>query len=360
MANIDEPAPLRSRHDILEFYRNRIMYVIAIMVFLFVTPFSILNLVQGNYLLSLAFAAVVATFSINGVALHLKHDPPIPFIYLLLPGFVTIAISLVYEGLPGALGCFPGILVAFFVLPRRVAVICGIAMLAVAAPVMIYTQGVDMAMRFVASLTLTIAVIYVIIDVIRELQNDLMDQVVTDPLTGAYNRRQMEFVLGEAIERHQRNNTPASVLMIDIDHFKRINDEHGHDSGDQVLKGLVKLIKNRSRKLDRLFRIGGEEFLLFLADTPAPAAVKQAESLRGRISESTLLKQRPVTVSIGVAEYHRDLKALEDWIKIADNALYKAKESGRNRVFSGHDLDGAPPPPTSTDTGADGRRARER
>ena len=357
MANIDEPAPLRSRHDILEFYRNRIMYVIAITVFVFVTPFSILNLLQGHYVLSLAFAAVVITFSVNGIALHLKRNPPIPFIYLFIPGLITIGVSLTYEGLPGALGCFPGILVGFFVLPRRVALACGIAMLAFATPVLIYTQGVDMGMRFVASLTLTIVVIYVIIDVIRELQNDLMDQVVTDPLTGAYNRRQMEFVLGEAIERHQRNNTPASVLMIDIDHFKRINDEHGHDTGDRVLQGLVQLIKNRSRKLDRLFRIGGEEFLLFLADTPAPAAVKQAESLRGRISESTLLKQRPVTVSIGVAEYHRDLKSLEDWIKIADNALYKAKESGRNRVISGHGLNEAPAPDNADE--ADGLRVRE-
>ena len=86
--------------------------------------------------------------------------------------------------------------------------------------------------------------------------------------------------------------------------------------------------------------------------------MKQAESLRRRIAESSLLKQRPVTVSIGVAEYHPDLKGLEDWIKIADNALYKAKESGRNRVISGHGLNEAPAPDNTGET--DGPRARER
>lgn len=146
-------------------------------------------------------------------------------------------------------------------------------------------------------------------------------------------------------------------MLIDIDHFKKVNDDLGHDAGDRVLKALVLLIKNRSRKLDRLFRMGGEEFLLLLPDTPAAAAMVQAENLRVRIAEGNLLKNRPVTVSIGVADIQRDLTQ-EGWVKIADNALYKAKEAGRNRVLRSDAND--PAAPAADDAGSEGRRARQR
>ncbi len=211
-------------------------------------------------------------------------------------------------------------------------------------------------MRFVVSLALTIVVVFIITDVIRELQNELLAQAITDPLTGAYNRRQMEFSLDEAVERHLRTNAPASVLLIDIDHFKRINDDMGHDTGDRVLKALVLLIKNRSRKLDRLFRMGGEEFLLYLPDTPAAAAMIQAENLRNRVAEASMAKGRQVTVSIGVADLARDL-GRDQWIKLADNALYQAKETGRNRVVRAE-----PALAEDDDAGADSddRRSRQR
>ena len=124
---------------------------------------------------------------------------------------------------------------------------------------------------------------------------------------------------------------PASLVVIDIDHFKRINDELGHDAGDRVLKALVLLIKNRSRRLDRLFRMGGEEFVLLLPDTPGTAAMIQAENLRNRIADAGLLKNRAVTVSMGVAECGHELTQ-ESWLKAADTELYQAKEVGRNRV----------------------------
>jgi diguanylate cyclase (GGDEF)-like protein len=246
------------------------------------------------------------------------------------------------------------------VLQRRLAIGSSLALLAASAPMVLMSSGEEAALRFTVSLALTIVVIYIITDVIRDLQRELLDQAITDPLTGAYNRRQMEFMLDEAIERHQRTAAPASVLLIDIDHFKRINDDFGHDAGDRVLKAMVLLIKNRTRKLDRLFRMGGEEFLLFLPDTPAAAAMKQAENLRGRIAEGALLKNRQVTVSIGVAECTRDVTQ-EAWLKTADNALYKAKATGRNKVLCGHDLaemELVEPTPAGVD--ADDRRVRQR
>jgi diguanylate cyclase (GGDEF)-like protein len=119
--------------------------------------------------------------------------------------------------------------------------------------------------------------------------------------------------------------------MIDVDHFKRINDQLGHAQGDSVLKGIASLVEKRSRKLDLLFRIGGEEFMLLLPDTQEAAATLVAEQLRASIAESSLLDGRRVTVSVGVSELRRG-ETVDSWMKQADDALYAAKKAGRNRV----------------------------
>ena len=176
---------------------------------------------------------------------------------------------------------------------------------------------------------------------IERLRSDLermREQAVRCALTGVLNRRGFDDQLQKMLATPPADGAEHCVVLIDIDHFKRVNDEHGHDAGDRVLKDLVHLIKSRARKLDRLFRMGGEEFLLFLADTPGSAAMIQAENLRGRIAEAALLKGRPVTVSIGLAELQRNLTQAA-WVKRADTALYKAKETGRNRVVRADDTD---------------------
>jgi diguanylate cyclase (GGDEF)-like protein len=354
------PQPRRSQ-DILEFYRERIMYLLALAILIFITPFAILNFYEGHFLLGLAVVAVIVTFCIDGFAIHLKRRPPIPFKFLLLPTVAAIGITLASDAMHGALWCYPGVLLCYFVLPRRWAITSSLALLAVAAPTVMVSLDQDIAIRFVVSLTMTIVVIYIITDVIRELQVELLSQAITDPLTGAYNRRQMEFALDEAIERHQRTDAPASILLIDIDHFKHINDSFGHDAGDRVLKALVLLIKNRSRKLDRLFRMGGEEFLLLLPDTPAAAAMIQAENLRSRIADGSLLKGRQVTVSIGIAACRRDISQ-DTWIKTADNALYHAKATGRNRIVNGDTDEAFLAVSSEAEAAADAseRRARQR
>jgi diguanylate cyclase (GGDEF)-like protein len=158
-----------------------------------------------------------------------------------------------------------------------------------------------------------------------------MAQATVDPLTGAFNRRHMERCVGEAIERQRRTTAPSSVLLIDVDHFKRINDQLGHAKGDSVLKAMVSLIRKRARKLDLLFRIGGEEFMLLLPDTREADAAAVAEQLCASIAQSALLEGHPVTASIGVSELHPG-ESLDSWMKRADDAMYAAKKAGRDRV----------------------------
>ena len=158
-----------------------------------------------------------------------------------------------------------------------------------------------------------------------------LDTESLDPLTGALNRRQMDTALAELDRRARGRAVAASILLIDIDNFKQINDLRGHDAGDLVLTGLVKLISARKRAVDSLYRIGGEEFLLLLPDTNAAAASAVAEQLRALIEDSPLVRDHQVTISIGVAECESGYSP-EQWLKAADIALYRAKDKGRNRV----------------------------
>ncbi len=149
-----------------------------------------------------------------------------------------------------------------------------------------------------------------------------------DPLTGLFNRRAVDQALDLAWQRFGRSGQPLAVMVVDIDHFKRINDTKGHAAGDAVLVGLAGLLQRQLRAVDTVGRIGGEEFLLVLPGTTETQAVTLAERLRTQVLDSTL----GTTISIGVAEARTDDVDIGRVVERADAALYRAKASGRNRV----------------------------
>jgi diguanylate cyclase len=159
-------------------------------------------------------------------------------------------------------------------------------------------------------------------------------QAVTDPLTGAFNRRHLDACLRAAVERRARFGEPACLMLFDVDRFKDINDRLGHASGDAVLKTIVTLAQRRARTLDLLFRAGGEEFALLLSGTRLKDALAVAEHLRCLIARARLIDGRSVSISVGVGEL-RDGQSPLEWLGDADQALYEAKRSGRNRVAGG-------------------------
>lgn len=154
-----------------------------------------------------------------------------------------------------------------------------------------------------------------------------------DPLTGCLNRAGFSSILMREQENLVKNDSPVSFVILDIDHFKRINDQYGHSVGDEVLVNLCKLIQSKIRNTDALVRWGGEEFVILCSDTPIQNAQFLAEKLRMAIENTQLIKQQQVTCSFGIAE----MVAGEDPKRLferADKALYASKENGRNRVTS--------------------------
>lgn len=168
------------------------------------------------------------------------------------------------------------------------------------------------------------------------LRDTLRQQSTVDPLTGLYNRRHFDDTLRRELVRAQRNETSCSVVMVDLDHFKRINDTYGHDAGDLVLKAASQKILGRVRASDVVCRYGGEEIVLLLPECTAEAAAKCAENIRQSFAEISIhhLHQHisGVTASFGVASYPTHADQIDELLKAADRALYAAKNAGRNQV----------------------------
>jgi diguanylate cyclase (GGDEF)-like protein len=169
----------------------------------------------------------------------------------------------------------------------------------------------------------------------------LFDEVqrlaVTDALTGLYNRRGYTELGRREIERSRRYKRPLAAIMLDIDHFKQINDHYKHATGDEVLRELALRCRERLREIDILGRYGGEEFVLLLPETDLKGALHVAESLRERVFRVPFRTQAgalKVTISLGVAVYTSGEMDLEKLLDRADDAMYVAKQNGRNQVRS--------------------------
>jgi len=159
-----------------------------------------------------------------------------------------------------------------------------------------------------------------------------------DPLTGAYNRRTFHDIAERELARARRAGQPLSIIVVDIDHFRPVNEQHGNRAGDEVLRRVADLIRSALRKEDMLVRYGGEEFLVMLPEVPGPGAVVVAGRIRKAVEADTLQvdgKTLRLTVSVGVsARFDEGPESIENLLARADEALALAKQRGRNRVVA--------------------------
>ncbi|HEX8227825.1 MAG TPA: diguanylate cyclase [Chloroflexia bacterium] len=174
----------------------------------------------------------------------------------------------------------------------------------------------------------------------KRAERALVELSVRDELTGLYNRRELNRLLLEEVDRYRRYDRPASLVLVDIDHFKLVNDTYGHQAGDAVLRQVAEVMESHLRTTDKVARFGGEEFAVVLPETSAAVAYGVAEHMRRALaslrcryqtSEGALL-EIPITVSAGVAGLSMDAYNVEDWVEAADAALYFSKRTGRNKT----------------------------
>ena len=167
-------------------------------------------------------------------------------------------------------------------------------------------------------------------------RNKLKCQALTDPMTKLYNRRYLSEITEHLLGLMRRNRSQLTVVMLDIDKFKNVNDTYGHQVGDDVIIKLAQTLQKFTRTSDVICRLGGEEFLILLPETAVDGGYSMAETLRSEVEKLLIIldgrTKLRFTISIGISQVNRDEKNFDAAMTRADAALYEAKESGRNRV----------------------------
>jgi diguanylate cyclase (GGDEF)-like protein len=302
-------------------------------VALLLAPLIIQNIITQNYTLVIPLSIALALSAIN-IWFGIQNQYLLKFnTFICLPMFgATLLYSIHIHHISSTYWTFMLVLACYFMLPSRRALLFNSLILAIFIP---YTAAIltpDMAIRFSLSLIGTSLFAYLSIREINKLHSILKVEAITDPLTGLFNRSLLEQSLKQIISQHQRTKIPTSLICMDIDHFKKINDTFGHDIGDVVLKRLGELLRKRLRSSDRAFRLGGEEFIILLHNSDQNQSIQFAESLRQQIEQYSFIPLQTITMSFGVVEYEESMDYGE-WLKASDVRLYEAKEAGRNNVI---------------------------
>lgn len=323
--------PKTEEFDILAEYRDTISYFFGIVAFILIIPIAISNLVDREYVLGIAMVTAMSLIALNSLTIRFWRKPLIPVQIFLTALLGVIALSFYRRGVYGLFWTFPTVLFISFVVSHKNARLYTGIFVGYCSILTFYFVDFQIALRAFVGLVITVFFTHIFLNIIYHLRNRLVRQSISDPLTGALNRRQLNQVLGDLIERKHRSGERSTILSMDIDHFKSVNDSFGHDVGDTVIIDFVRVVKSRTRKLDQFFRVGGEEFLLVLPLAGIDAGMKIADELRIKVDQELKIGERNITVSIGVSELETG-ENINSWLKRADRALYAAKDGGRNRV----------------------------
>ena len=308
---------------------------LAIVSLVLLTPFSINNFIQGRVLLGVGSAVIVLVLSFTAWSnIRYGHYYPLILLLFFAPAIIFfLFFSISTQGLIGVFWCYPAIIGFYFMLPERKAWLSNTALLLVVLPKIFSVVEAPMALRILMTLLGVSGFAAIFVRVITNQQIELQKQTIIDPLTEVFNRKPLQEILEQAVLQNFRTKVPMSLAAVDLDFFKSINDEFGHDAGDIVLREVGKILRKRCRRVDKVFRLGGEEFLVLLYGTNLSSAKFVAEELREIIAAHSFLDEQKVTASIGVAELVRGEEWTE-WMKRSDEKLYQAKTEGRNRVIS--------------------------
>lgn len=306
---------------------------IAIVALLILTPFSINNFIQGRPFLGTGSLVIVLILAFNtwSISKHGRYYPLFTLLGLVPAILYFLNLSIQKQGVIGVLWCYLGVISFYFMLPEKKAWMANAALFAVAIPRAWTVLENALLTRMVMTLLGVSIFSAIFVRVITDQQKKLQAQAVVDSLTGVFNRAVLKETLEQATFQNDRSNVPMTLIAIDLDHFKKVNDTFGHDAGDSVLFGVGRILRKNCRRVDKIFRLGGEEFLYFLYGTTTENACLYAEKLLSLISSEKLLAKEKITASMGIAT-RKSGEAWKDWMKRADEKLYQAKMNGRNRI----------------------------
>ena len=316
----------------IQFERRLVLYrlMLVLMAFALVAVIAETILSSGISLVTLVAGGSLIAIVATSIGLYIRQFALLPPIIALVITFTAVLMAVADGAEHNRLLLFPLMIALAGLLPTSVALVLGttaIAVLLIIGRGAIGSTEIAVYFALVATWLLSLAVMRLV----AQQADELADLALTDPLTGAFNRRYLLPQAERNLADYRRYTRLSTLIMIDIDHFKAVNDRFGHDVGDFVLKALVRLVDDRIRGVDMLYRLGGEEFVVMLTEVGAASATKVAEELRVTLSELNVLPSGHFTVSLGICDV-TSVTSGEEWLRKVDEALYSAKAAGRNRI----------------------------
>ena len=317
-------------------FRLSIISLLGASALLGITPFAIMRFLQGNFVAGAIDTSILLSICVAMAYAWITGDTRRSGMVLAViacSGAVAVAAVV---GEVGLFWLYPCLVTAFFLVSPRIATFLNLASIAAMMVQGDLFQSDVQMWSFAATAIVVIATAYAFAQRSDE-QRERLEQLATlDPLTGVKNRRSMDEELNLAAAYAERTGLPYALVMLDIDHFKKVNDEYGHGVGDGVLVDLVTLVQQHTRKSDQLFRYGGEEFVLLLPGVDGDGLTAVMNNLQHIMRKKMRHPGGAISASFGVALLEPG-ESVESWLERADTALYEAKETGRDRVvFSGN------------------------
>ncbi|MDL0431963.1 GGDEF domain-containing protein [Marinobacter sp. TBZ242] len=327
-------------------FRLSIITLLAISAILGISPFAVMRFAQGNMLAGVVDLTIMLSITAGMVYAWVTGDTARSGFFMAVVacgGAVTVGAVV---GEPGLFWLYPCLVTSFFLTEPRYAIFINLtAVVALMVHGVAFSSPVQM-WSFAATAVVVSCCSYAFAHH-NENQRERLEHLATiDPLTGVKNRRSMDEELAMAIASAARTGISYGLVLLDIDHFKKINDEHGHSVGDDVLTEMVVLIEQNIRKSDQLFRFGGEEFVLLMSGVDQTGLRAVMHNLQHIMHKFLKHPGGKVTASFGVALLKVG-ESPDDWLARADQALYKAKAGGRDQIVYADELI-APEPAAET------------
>ena len=326
--------PSDSAEDVVSQFTGKVAHRIYWGAFLVTLPLTVIQALEGKWLMLAwlcAFLCYTAFTALRVKKMSKRRGRHIIFITLLC---AAVMYSTLVNGIHGLLWAYPVMASIAFLLAWKLAIVVTVVFVTLLTAVSIYTIEPDVAWRALVSLLVLMILTLTLVRLLTRMQRHFTELAVTDTLTGVYNRKQLQTDLEHLVALKKRHGRPISAALCDIDYFKEVNDKYGHFDGDRLLIQAAQLIKSSFRASDKVFRVGGEEFVILMPDTDLEGATRAAEKLRATFSANHFeLKEDPVNMTISIGG--RELESEENWLawlERADKLLYHAKDMGRNQV----------------------------
>ncbi len=294
-----------------------------------VLPFAVLRYLHGQWIAAIVDTVIIAGFLVLGVYVYRTRRVRVASIAISVLCIGGILATVYLIGPHQVYWAYPALMAVFYLIrPREAMVLAALTVVALLPKLLVMTDS-HATTTILITIVVTSTFAFAFSLITNRQREQLLRLATRDSLTGAGNRRALDIKLTELVNSYKRTREPSSIILLDLDHFKKVNDIYGHAAGDQILKSLTEIVNLRIRVTDSLYRIGGEEFVVVLDGQDLHHAAHLAEQLRTLVDANELVPDQSVTISLGVAEL-KNGETPAAWLHRADEALYRAKDAGRN------------------------------